>query len=183
MRSGTMALACCLTVSWAPPSIAIPGAESTHQRPGLTGQTSTGAIGQILAEVSHLRAEVAALRATRPLPPSDPLRASEPSGRAFASGDRPASSLVVTAFGALGDGTDDTAAFQRALDAAGSGGNAVVLVPAGTYVVPPALSACCRPHARCLPCVHIVWAVVLCHLSFQLHKGETHDAPCETAFQ
>ena len=55
----------------------------------------------------------------------------------------PAQALDVTDFGALGDGSDDTAAFQKALDEAAAGGSGVVLVPAGTFairghlVVPP----------------------------------------------
>ena len=59
------------------------------------------------------------------------------------SGGGPVQALDVTDFGALGDGTDDTAAFQAALDQAGAVGSGVVLVPAGTYairghlVVPP----------------------------------------------
>jgi hypothetical protein len=44
--------------------------------------------------------------------------------------------ISVTTFGAKADGiTDDTAAFQAALDAAKKGGNAVVSVPAGTYSI------------------------------------------------
>ncbi len=48
----------------------------------------------------------------------------------------PQSPISVTTFGAKADGTtDDTAAFQAALDAAKKGGNAVVSVPAGTYSI------------------------------------------------
>jgi len=54
---------------------------------------------------------------------------------------------VVQDFGAKGDGkTDDTAAFQRALDAAGSAGGGVVFAPRGNYYfagplrVPPAVT-------------------------------------------
>ncbi|MBF5041996.1 MULTISPECIES: glycosyl hydrolase family 28-related protein [Myxococcaceae] len=44
----------------------------------------------------------------------------------------------VTAFGARGDGvTDDTAAIQAALDAAGAAGGGMVLVPSGTFRVSP----------------------------------------------
>ena len=44
--------------------------------------------------------------------------------------------LSVASFGAKADGaTDDTPAFQAALDAAKKGGNAVVRVPAGTYSI------------------------------------------------
>ena len=44
------------------------------------------------------------------------------------------STLEVRAFGAMGDGkTDDTAAFQKALDAAGKAGGGVVFAPRGNY--------------------------------------------------
>lgn len=44
------------------------------------------------------------------------------------------STLLVTDFGAKGDGTtDDTAAFQKALDAAGAAKGGVVLVPRGNF--------------------------------------------------
>jgi len=59
----------------------------------------------------------------------------------------PRGTLVVTDFGAKGDGvTDDTGAFQQALDAAGDAGAGVVHVPAGRYLikthlnVPPAVT-------------------------------------------
>jgi len=55
--------------------------------------------------------------------------------------------LVVTDFGAKGDGqTDDTAAFQKALEAAGEAGGGVVFAPRGNYffaghlTVPPAVT-------------------------------------------
>lgn len=42
----------------------------------------------------------------------------------------------VTSFGAKGDGqTDDTAAFQKALDAAGKDGGGIVFVPTGKYMI------------------------------------------------
>ena len=42
----------------------------------------------------------------------------------------------VTSFGAKGDGkTDDTAAFQKALDAAGKVGGGIVFVPTGNYLI------------------------------------------------
>ena len=45
-----------------------------------------------------------------------------------------AATVSVKTYGAIGDGVrDDTAAFQRAVSSAGSGG--VVEVPAGTYVL------------------------------------------------
>jgi len=54
---------------------------------------------------------------------------------------------LVTAFGAKGDGkTDDTAAFQRALDAVGKAGGGIVYAPCGNYFmarhlnVPPAVT-------------------------------------------
>ena len=57
------------------------------------------------------------------------------------------STLEVRAFGALGDGkTDDTAAFQKALDAADKAGGGVVFAPRGNYffaghlTVPPAVT-------------------------------------------
>ncbi|HNR33439.1 MAG TPA: glycosyl hydrolase family 28-related protein, partial [Candidatus Hydrogenedentes bacterium] len=44
-------------------------------------------------------------------------------------------------FGAKGDGkTDDTAAFQQALDAAGAAGGGVVEAPAGTFRINGTLS-------------------------------------------
>ncbi len=50
----------------------------------------------------------------------------------------PQRSYDVRAFGAAGDGrTDDSSAFQAALDAARLAGGGVVHVPAGTYVVAP----------------------------------------------
>jgi len=53
---------------------------------------------------------------------------------------RPAPTIVVTAFGARGDGkTDDTAAFQKALDAARESGG-VVEVPTGSYVIAGSLT-------------------------------------------
>jgi polygalacturonase len=68
--------------------------------------------------VQEFRGDVRSLAAQAPVVP--------------AKGNRPAYPLDVTTFGALGDGTDDTAAFQKALDAARDGGHAVVNVPAGT---------------------------------------------------
>lgn len=42
----------------------------------------------------------------------------------------------VTEFGAVGDGkTDDTAAFQKALDAVSADGGGIVFVPTGTYLI------------------------------------------------
>ncbi|WP_426153562.1 glycosyl hydrolase family 28-related protein, partial [Pseudomonas sp. DC3000-4b1] len=39
-------------------------------------------------------------------------------------------------FGAVGDGvTDDTAAMQKAIDAASAAGGGTVFVPSGTYIV------------------------------------------------
>ena len=67
-----------------------------------------------------------------------------PGQAAFASGQRhparmdPASIFVATApeFGALGDGlADDTAAIQRALDAAGTNGGGTVYLPQGVFRV------------------------------------------------
>lgn len=47
-------------------------------------------------------------------------------------------SFVVSTFGARGDGaTDDTDAFQRAIDAAGNRGGGVVTVPPGRYLLDP----------------------------------------------
>lgn len=58
-------------------------------------------------------------------------------GAAFAEEKAPAAvsdQLDVKQFGAVGDGkTDDTAAFQRALDAAGKAGGGVVHAPRGNY--------------------------------------------------
>ena len=52
---------------------------------------------------------------------------------AFAAGKQ---TFDVSAFGAKGDGfTKDTAAFQKALDAAASGGGGTVVVPEGSYVI------------------------------------------------
>lgn len=51
-----------------------------------------------------------------------------------ALGQDPAGTYNVREYGAQGDGkTDDTAAFQEALDAAGKVGGAVVEVPRGIY--------------------------------------------------
>jgi hypothetical protein len=51
------------------------------------------------------------------------------------------STYDVTAFGAKGDGkTDDTAAIQNALDAAGKAGGGTVLVPRGVYMIKGHLS-------------------------------------------
>ena len=47
----------------------------------------------------------------------------------------PLPELSVADFGAKADGSDDTAAFQKALDSAKAGGNAIVNVPAGTYAI------------------------------------------------
>jgi Pectate lyase superfamily protein len=57
--------------------------------------------------------------------------------RAFAAGPAqvsPSDHFNVVDFGAVGDGqTDDTAAFQKALDAAGQAGGGVVYAPRGNY--------------------------------------------------
>lgn len=48
--------------------------------------------------------------------------------------------IMVTQFGAVGDGqTDDTLAFQQALDTAAQGPQKTVYVPAGTFLVKPGL--------------------------------------------
>ncbi len=48
--------------------------------------------------------------------------------------ESPLGTWNVVEYGAKGDGrTDDTAAFQRALDAAGKAGGGIVLVPRGVY--------------------------------------------------
>lgn len=53
----------------------------------------------------------------------------------------PAATIDVAALGAKGDGaTDDTAAFQKALDQAGQAGGGVVEVPAGRYAIKGNLS-------------------------------------------
>lgn len=50
--------------------------------------------------------------------------------------EAPAPNYSVTAFGAKGDGkTDDTAAFQRAMDARAAAGGGVVAVPSGRYLI------------------------------------------------
>jgi hypothetical protein len=65
----------------------------------------------------------------------------------------------VRSYGARGDGTtDDSAAFQAALDAARTAGGGVVFVPAGTYVVaPPASSDPRKPSLRSLTIGSNVW--------------------------
>ena len=56
--------------------------------------------------------------------------------------------LNVRSFGAMGDGkTDDTAAFQKALDAAHAAGGGSVWVPAGSYLLEGSLLV---PHGVCL---------------------------------
>lgn len=93
-------------------------------------------MADVLAELRQLRAEVASLRKihlnnnkfnlnTMAIPDSQ--------------GSRPAQPLDVTNFGAAGDGSDDTAAFQRALDSASTTGAGLVFVPAGkmVYILPP----------------------------------------------
>lgn len=63
--------------------------------------------------------------------------AAEPAGGS-ARGGAPAGWFDVRSHGAKGDGrTDDSRAFQAALDAARAAGGGVVYVPAGTYVVAP----------------------------------------------
>ncbi|WP_428937615.1 glycosyl hydrolase family 28-related protein [Fontivita pretiosa] len=62
--------------------------------------------------------------------------------------DLPAAAILnVLDFGAVGDGrTDNTAAFQKALDAAGAAGGATVLIPRGNFLfagrlnIPPAVT-------------------------------------------
>lgn len=55
----------------------------------------------------------------------------------------------VRAFGAHGDGvTDDTAAFQQAIDGAGQEGGGIVTVPAGRYLIDPLRSVRLRSGVR-----------------------------------
>jgi hypothetical protein len=64
----------------------------------------------------------------------------------------------VRAHGALGDGvTDDSRAFQAALDAARAAGGGVVFVPAGTYVVAPPAAKGGGPRLEALTIGSNVW--------------------------
>ncbi len=79
----------------------------------------------------------------------------------------------VRAFGAVGDGvTNDTAAIQAAIDAAGRAGRGVVFMPAGTYIVqPPDLHT---GHALAIDFDNVTLqgaGAEATRLSFHLHDG------------
>ena len=98
---------------------------------------------------------------------------------ASAAGERPprtsaANTFDVRQFGAKGDGrTDDTAAFQKALEAAGRKGGGAVLAPAGNYLL--------AGHLRFPPAVTLIgdWVSVPSHNG--LREDAHHGLPVPTS--